>query len=115
MRVIKTLTLIACSLFLSSCLKAVTEDIPLDYIPRAQSVRSGPFLADGDDLLIVTVNGATLQPVLERGHFSLTRDNRDVPLPVPVRGGDGYVLFGFDQPLERSHNFRLTVRPAAGL
>ena len=101
------------ALVLGSCLQAVSEGPLPGYLPRAQSVRSGPFYVDGDDLIIVAVSGAVLRPGLSPGHFALTRDNQPVPLSPPVRVGDGHVLFGFDAPPESHYNFRLTVHPEA--
>jgi len=109
----QVLILIACSFVLASCLQVATERSLPDYIPMAQPVRSGPFRISGDDLLIVSVSGAALQPSLGLEHFVLTRDNLLVPLPMPVRAGDSHVLFGFDQPLDDHYNFRLTVNPGA--
>jgi len=113
MRVLKQLTIIAFAAVLVSCLQAFSEGSLPDYIPRAQPVRSGPFAVNGDDMLIVSVTGAVLQSGIGPEHFSLTVDNRSVPLPAPVRAGDSHVLFGFDLPLENHYNFRLTVNPGA--
>ena len=99
---------------LASCLQAISEGSVPDAIPSPPPVESVPFHSDGgSDMIIVTLQGAILRGNLLPEHFSLTVDMREVPLPPPMRGGDFSVIFGFDEPLERSHNYRLTIRPGA--
>ncbi|MCL2600165.1 MAG: hypothetical protein FWD88_03185, partial [Treponema sp.] len=104
----------SCALVLWSCFQLGLDDITLEYIPRAVAVQSEPFTVAGEELLIVTVYGGTLRQDLSPGHFSLTRNNRAVPMQVPpIRGGDSHVLFGFQEPLEPGSDYRITVSPAA--
>jgi len=110
----KALPLLLFVFALGSCLQAISEGPVPDAIPSPQPVESIPFQVDyGSDMIIVTLQGATVRTGLLPEHFSLTVDMRDVPLSAPMRGGDRHVLFGFDEPLERSRNYRLTVRPGA--
>jgi len=113
-KIAKILSLIACALVLGSCFQLGMDEITTEYIPRTQTLHSEPFSVAGDDLVIVTVYGGVLGTDLNPAHFALTRDDQPVSRPlVPVRGGDNHVLFGFEEPLESGHDYRITMEPAA--
>ena len=84
-----------------------------EYIPAAQNIQSSSFSCENSDLLIVTVSGAVLRKDLDPAYFVLTREDKLIPVSKYSRSDDNCVLLGFDSPLPKSYDYRLTVNSDA--
>jgi len=95
--------------FVLSCLQSVSQGKFPEYIPSAQNIQSPSFSCDNNDLLIVTVSGAVLHPVLKLDYFILTREGEEIPVSNFLRADDNCALLGFDSALRKNYDYRLTV------
>jgi hypothetical protein len=88
------------TLFLCSCLQS-NYNVDLDAFTPAvvMDILANFSASGGSDMLLVTIQGGRFKDTVDASRFILKKGGSEIPLSVPVRDGDGMIIFGFSSPL----------------